>query len=57
MTSDDIDYYRECAERERTAALQAAEPYIAEIHLELARSYDALAEHPELRPELRVNGL
>ena len=49
MTSTDIGYFRARAEQEREAARQATQPYIAEIHLELARAYEALAEHPELR--------
>jgi hypothetical protein len=49
MTSADIAYFRARAEQEREAARQAAQLYIAEIHLELASAYEALAKHPELR--------
>lgn len=49
MTSKDVDYYRKRAEQERAAARDASKQYIAEIHLELARAYEALLEHPELR--------
>ena len=49
MSSHDIDYFRSRAEQEREAASRSDKLYIAEIHLELARAYEALAEHPELR--------
>ena len=53
MTSQaflDEDYYRGRALEERIAAEDASQANIAQIHLELARMYDALADHPELRP-------
>lgn len=54
MFSRDSDYYRSRAEQEREAAERADQRYIAEIHLELARAYDALAKQPELRASLKV---
>ena len=53
MSSHDIEYYRARAAQEREAADQSDKQFIAEIHLELARAYEALTEHPELRT-LRV---
>lgn len=53
MASADIDYFRSRSEQERKAA-QLAEPhYLAEIHLDLARAYEAMAAYPESRT-LRV---
>lgn len=54
MSSHDSDYYRARAEQEREAARDASKRYIAAIHLELARSYEALVDHPELRTGLRL---
>lgn len=54
MISEDTHYYRARAEQEREAAKDADKQYIAEIHLELARQYEALAKVPELRPKLRI---
>ena len=54
MSSEDFEYYRRRAAQEREAASNSEKQYIAEIHLELARLYDALADQPELRPTLRV---
>ena len=51
MTPEDTYYYRARAEQEREAANNADEQYVAEIHLELARQSDALANAPELRPK------
>ena len=56
MTPEDTNYYRARAAQERQAASIADKQYVAEIHLELARQYDALAEVPELRPKLRMFG-
>lgn len=56
MTPEDTNYYRARAEQEREAASDADKQYIAEIHLELARQYEALAEVPELRPRLGMFG-
>ena len=56
MTPEDTNYYRARAEQEREAARNADKQYVAEIHLELARQYEALAEVRELRPKLRMFG-
>ena len=53
MSSHDIHYYCGRAAQEREAANQSDKQFLAEIHLELARAYEALAENPELRT-LRV---
>lgn len=50
MSSDDLAYYRQRAAAEREAAKSSSNVEIAEIHQELARLYDALVEHEELRP-------
>ena len=50
MSSDDLSYYRQRAEAERAAARASSNADIAEIHEELARLYDALIEHEQLRP-------
>ena len=49
MTSRDEDYYRARAEEEREAASHARNAHVAEIHRELARAYEGLLDHPELR--------
>lgn len=56
MIPEDTNYYRARAAQERQVASIADKQYVAEIHLELARQYDALAEVPELRPKLRMFG-
>ena len=48
MTSD-ADYYRERARVERDRAAESDRTDVAEIHLELARLYDAMVEQPALR--------
>ena len=53
MSSHDIRYYCARAAQEREIASRSDKQFIAEIHLELARAYEALAENPELRT-LRV---
>ena len=53
MTSADVEYYRRRAREERERAKQASQAKVAAIHEELARQYDALVEHAELRPKLR----
>jgi hypothetical protein len=50
MSSEDLSYYRQRANAERQAAKLADRADIAEIHEELARLYDALIEHKDLRP-------
>ena len=52
--SQDEDYYRGRALEERIAAEDASRADVALIHQELARLYDALANHPELRPTRKV---
>ena len=54
MSRDSIEYYRNRAIAERTAAAKAENVQVAEIHAELARLYDALVEHSELRSTLRI---
>ena len=54
QSSYDEDYYRGRALEERIAAEDAAQANVAQIHEELARLYDALADHPELRPARKV---
>ena len=54
MLQSDTDYFRQRATAEREMALKAANPQVAEIHLELARGYDALAEGPEAPGQLRA---
>jgi len=54
MLPNDIQYYGERAATERERARNAANPDIAEIHEELARQYEAMIKHPELRGVLRA---
>lgn len=55
MSSREEDYYyRARAIEERKAAADASQANVAMIHEELARLYEALAQHPELRIKLRV---
>lgn len=54
MTAMDTNYYRARAEQEREAALHAANQSIADIHVELAKAYEAFVRHPELRSDLRL---
>ena len=51
---DDEDYYRGRALEERLAAEDASKANVAQIHKELARLYDALADQPALRPARKV---
>ena len=51
---DDEDYYRGRAIEERLAAEDATQANVAQIHEELARIYDALADQPSLRPVRKV---
>ena len=53
MTSQDIEYYRKRAATERALALATRQSDIASIHLQLARSYEALLE-PRARPKPRI---
>ena len=54
MASSDIDYYRQRAAAERELAKSANRANVAEIHEELARLYEALVEHKQLRPGLEL---
>ena len=53
--SNDIEYYRQRAIAERKLALAADRQEVAEIHLELARLYDALVDQPGIRPKLHIS--
>lgn len=54
MSPRDVEYYRTRAVEEREQALAASRKNVAEIHLELARLYDALANEPAIRPTLSI---
>ena len=49
MVQNDVDYYRARATEERRRALASDRQNVAEIHLELARLYDALVHQPAIR--------
>lgn len=49
MDKQDIAYYRRRAIDERYRALEASRSEVAEIHLELARQYQALVDQAELQ--------
>ena len=49
MLHSDLVYYRQRAAAERKLATATANRDVAEIHEELARQYEALIEHAELR--------
>ena len=49
MSPDDVAYYRRRASDERKRAREASRANVAAIHEELARQYEALIEHKELR--------
>jgi len=51
MSETDAAYYRRRADEERERAKQAKLAGAAAIHEELAKQYEALATHPELRPK------
>lgn len=54
---DNNDYYRRRAEHSRQLATQAANPDIAQIHLDMADRYDALAlATSEEADERRMSG-
>ena len=53
-SKDNAEYYRQRAVDERAMALKAERREVAEIHLELARQYQALVDMAELRPKLRI---
>jgi hypothetical protein len=52
MSSNDIAYFRRRATDERASALKADRRDVAEIHLELARLYQALVDREDLRKGL-----
>jgi len=54
MLQSDKEYYRRRAATERERARDAANRDIAVIHEELARSYEGMVQHPEVRPILSV---
>ena len=56
MLQDDDRYYEERVAAERELAKSAPNSEIAGIHEELARQYEALIQHPELRGILRSAG-
>jgi hypothetical protein len=49
MSEIDAAYYRRRSLDERRRAKEAARANVAAIHEELAKQYDALVEHAELR--------
>ena len=52
MSSSDIEYFRQRAAVEHALATAAENANVAAIHAELARGYEALVRHEELRPPL-----
>ena len=54
MSDEDAAYFRKRAADERALAAISAGNHIAEIHLDLARQYEALAEARSPRPKLHV---
>lgn len=50
MSPVDLEYYRQRAVTERELARASERANVAEIHDELARQYQALVDHEELRP-------
>lgn len=54
MSQRDQDYYRARAIEERERAGSSERANVREIHEELARLYEALAEQAELRPRLSI---
>ena len=50
MYPSDLEYYRHRASTERALAKVAERANVSAIHDELARLYEALLEHIELRP-------
>lgn len=56
MSESDTEYYRRRAAEERAMALKSERSDVAAIHQELARQYQTLVDHAELRPRLRVIG-
>ncbi|HWI76551.1 MAG TPA: hypothetical protein VNS53_05655 [Sphingomicrobium sp.] len=54
MSLENLDYYRQRAREERAIAEKAGNPEAAKVHLDLAKSYEALVEHFELLPPTRA---
>jgi len=50
MAGEDVEYYRQRAETERSFAKNADRANVAAIHAELARQYQALVDREDLRP-------
>jgi hypothetical protein len=55
MATNDTEYYRGRAISERALAMAAQNPLVGAIHEELARQYQALADHVELRPDAETS--
>jgi len=49
VSETDVAYYRRRASDERHRAKEASRANVAAIHEELAKQYEALIEHAELR--------
>ena len=54
MPSNDAEYYRQRAIKEREMALKSDHKNVAAIHEELAKLYQALVDQAELQPTLRT---
>jgi hypothetical protein len=54
MSTDDIEYFRQRAVAERALARSADKANVAAIHDELARGYEALVRHKELRSKIWI---
>lgn len=50
MSPTDLEYYRHRASSERALAKASERSNVSAIHEELARQYEALLQHAELRP-------
>lgn len=55
MAHSDVEYYRARAIEEREQARVTHRQYVAEIHRELARLYEALVDEPAIRPKLSIS--
>ena len=53
MSASDLEYYRRRAATERSLAQASERANVSAIHEELARQYEALVEHEELRLPLK----
>ena len=51
---DHVAYFRARAAAERELARAAPQPYIANIHSQMAERYDALCDHPQDRNVLHL---